>query len=580
MLTYDVTVIPPDTTLVYDTFCLNELVADWNSIPVQTQTNSIYEAVLPDSENCDSVVILYTTIIDGKVTHDTIFACEEFTWYSGDGQTYTSSGTYLHKVGTSTCADSMWLHLVVSPPVQVDANVVDVLCYGDSTGSVNITVNGGIAPYRYLWSTGDTTASLGNLPAGDYSLRVSDSLADSLACEQTIMVTVLQPTPIVVNNVVITGVEITGESTGSIELSVSGGTPVLTFEWTDETGTVVGSAKDLYNQPIGDYTLTVTDANNCTVVRTFTIAEPKTTPCPEDLNLTCFEDLVNYPLATTLEDYVLLLTSGQVIDPGCGIDTSSFTSDVLVVTGSAFCYEEIRTYTLLDNCLDTIFNCEQHVVVSDTENPTMSCRSPIVVINNVAPSAYADIAGFIVDGGSVNDNCGIVSFRQLGSDVSDGGVDPEVITRVYEVADYCGNVATCTQQIEIYLSAAFDIDCSGLPGVGFECVDDLPQYRTVDDFRADGGYAFSYPYDIDSFWVVDVSNGRTCPEIINRTYYIRNENGDIESCTQRLRLMMKRHRYLHCQINIFRVLKDKGFIRITMTFGFTEEVQFLTIVQI
>lgn len=528
-LVYDVTVVPPDTVTVYDTFCMNELVADWNSIPIQTQTDSIYQAVLPDSEGCDSVVILYTTIIEGGVTYDTVYACVEYTW-AETGKTYTVTGDDYRIQGTGTaCPDTAWLHVVISPPIQIDPTVADVLCYGDSTGTIDLLVSGGIAPYRYLWSTGDTTANVNKLPAGDYSVIIYDSLADSLACEQTITVTIAQPDSISIGNVVITDVAVTGESTGSIEVDVSGGTPGYVFAWTDALGTLVGSDEDLLGQPAGTYTLTVTDANNCVAVRTYTIVEPEITPCLDDVTLICYEDLANYPVAKTLEEYIALMAPGQEIDPGCGIDTASFTADSAIVSGSAFCYEEVRYYTLYDQCNgDTLFHCVQRVIVNDTEDPVIDCPADFSVSNGIVPDPY-DSTKFLTAGGSFSDNCGIVSFAFVGEH-TDGLSNPETITRIYEVADYCGNTSTCEQIITVYVTTSDPaLDCSGLPTEYLACsAKDLPVYRTIQDFDDAGGSYFS-SLPIDTFYYTDVVAGTYCPTI-TRTYVLRNVADQEATC--------------------------------------------------
>ena len=529
LLTYIVEIIIPDTVYVYDTFCQGEVVADWNGIPIQTLTDEIYEAQLTNAMNCDSIVYLDVTILQGITTHDTIEACEEYTWIAGNGQTYTSSGTYLHTVGGSICADSMWLHLTISPPITIDPLPVDVLCYGDSTGTIDITVSGGIPPFTYQWSNGETTQNISDLPAGTYSVVVTDLFN----CSDSIEVEITQPDEIQIALDAVTNVLVAGESTGSIEVTISGGTPAYTYEWTNETGIIVGTDEDLFDQPAGTYTLLVTDANNCTATFTETIFEPippeRYMLCAGTTDLTCYEDLANYPIATSLSEFLALDTSLEVYSI-CGIDTATFTYRDSIVASSIYCYEEIRIYSVNDSCGNIVGTCYHQIIVDDQEAPTMSCPPTIVVTNDVVPPAYADTAEFRAAGGFFDDNCGVVSFRQVGSDVSDGGTDPEVITRTYEVTDYCGNVDTCQQKIEVYLTAEFTIECDGLPSTSFECKGDLPKY-TLSTFRADGGYAYSYPYDIVGFKYTDSSNGRTCPETITRTFTITNENGDEVTCT-------------------------------------------------
>src|SRR5678816_3974763 len=50
---------------------------------------------------------------------------------------------------------------------------------GGSTGYIHPQIGGGIPPYTYLWSTGDTTLNIDNIPAGTYTLTVHDFVGDS-----------------------------------------------------------------------------------------------------------------------------------------------------------------------------------------------------------------------------------------------------------------------------------------------------------------------------------------------------------------------------------------------------------------
>ena len=526
LLTYNITILPPDTFSTDTLLCYGDPEFVWNGQNISTSVESDYQATLTNLAGCDSVVILNVKLLDGTTRDTFISVCEDYTWTDGTGITYTTSGTYLHSMGNTACADSVWLHLTISPSLILDTVVDPVLCYGDSSGTITLLVSGGTAPYHISWNTGDTTDVLNNLPAGNYHVLVSDALN----CTAELEIEITQPLELQLALDALTDVAVAGESTGSIEVSVSGGTPVYSYEWTNAAGITVGTGEDLYNLPAGDYTLTLTDANGCIVSDTYTITEPERTICLDDTTFACYEDLATYPMIASLEDYVALLQPGQTIDPGCGIDTSSFTSISTVDAGSIYCYEEIRFYALLDDCGDTIFSCEQHVIVNDTEAPIISCPPDITVINDVIPDAYADASEFIAAGGTIDDNCGVVSFRLVGGTVSLGGSDPARYQRTYEVEDYCGNTRQCTQIIEVYLNSDFTIDCTGLPNVTYDCVGSLPKY-TLQSFRDDGGYAFSYPYDIVDFSYTDVSDGKRCPETVTRTFRIENENGDVETCT-------------------------------------------------
>ncbi|MEZ4909126.1 MAG: SdrD B-like domain-containing protein, partial [Saprospiraceae bacterium] len=126
-----------------------------------------------------------------------------------------------------------------------------------SLDSVEITANvtGGTQPYKYFWSTGDTTKTIKISP--QVSTEISLYVEDKNLCqgaEQKVFIEVL-PKPKV--SVVTTTADCT-ESNGSAIASASGGTSPYTFTWNNG---FVGS--DLINIPSGNYVVTVSDANGC-----------------------------------------------------------------------------------------------------------------------------------------------------------------------------------------------------------------------------------------------------------------------------------------------------------------------------
>src|SRR5690606_24921382 len=67
--------------------------------------------------------------------------------------------------------------------------IVHVECFGENTGSVSITTQGGTMPYTWAWSHGANTEDLSGLGAGSYTLTVTDDAG----CSTTQMVTISQP---------------------------------------------------------------------------------------------------------------------------------------------------------------------------------------------------------------------------------------------------------------------------------------------------------------------------------------------------------------------------------------------------
>lgn len=147
--------------------------------------------------------------------------------------------------------------------ISITPSVTDVLCFGESTGAINLTVSGGAGAMSYLWNDGNTAQNRSGLAAGTYSVSVTDQNA----CVQTANITVGQPTSALDATGVVTGVQCSGAATGAITLTPSGGTPpYASFTWSNGAST-----QNLSNLSAGNYTVTITDDNGCTVVKSFIV---------------------------------------------------------------------------------------------------------------------------------------------------------------------------------------------------------------------------------------------------------------------------------------------------------------------
>jgi len=189
---------------------------------------------------------------------------------SGTGTTITglSAGDYVVTVTANSgagCSASFSVTLSSSPQINITATSESVSCNGGSNGAINVSVSGGIPGYSYLWSDGSTTQNRSGLTAGTYSLTVTDSKG----CQATVPVIVTQPSAVTITSAV-TNVSCYGENNGTINLTVSGGTSPFTYLWNDGN-----SSQNRTGLAPGTYSVTVTDANNCTQAsNNITITQP------------------------------------------------------------------------------------------------------------------------------------------------------------------------------------------------------------------------------------------------------------------------------------------------------------------
>ncbi|WP_170110237.1 T9SS type A sorting domain-containing protein [Flavilitoribacter nigricans] len=179
-----------------------------------------------------------------------------------------SSGTYqLQVIDANACTlnftDSI---LTLNPLIELTDTVIEpIACFGEATGSIDITVGGGLPPFDYLWSNGAVTEDLDSLMAGQYSLTVSD--ADN--CQVTFpALEVPESGDLLEVETVTVPVSCFGASDGAARVKITGGTPPYQFDWF-RNGQPIANVNEaqLNNVPAGMYTLEFSDSQGCS--RTF-----------------------------------------------------------------------------------------------------------------------------------------------------------------------------------------------------------------------------------------------------------------------------------------------------------------------
>ncbi|HQP04007.1 MAG TPA: gliding motility-associated C-terminal domain-containing protein, partial [Bacteroidales bacterium] len=160
-----------------------------------------------------------------------------------------------------------------------------ITCYGNSDGEATISVTGGVPNYDISWSNGSVSDNLtnvnggphiiSNLNAGTYTITVTD---DS-GCTQTTSMVITQPQMLGLNFVVTNEPSCNSSDDGSIEITVTGGTPLFDINWSN--GISSGSLNDVAAGPhtindvtAGIYSISITDINSCTFSTNNTINEP------------------------------------------------------------------------------------------------------------------------------------------------------------------------------------------------------------------------------------------------------------------------------------------------------------------
>jgi hypothetical protein len=177
------------------------------------------------------------------------------------------AGTYTVTVTDANSCTTTLPKTIASPSALfAPATVAPVACFGQSTGTISISATGGNSGYTYLWADGTVGASRTNLPAGSYVL----TLKDSKNCQKDTTIVVSQPAAALSLSSTKVDVGCFGASTGAVDLTVTGGTSVYTYLWSNAATT-----QDLTALAAGSYAVTVTDSKGCTATLNNVVTQPQ-----------------------------------------------------------------------------------------------------------------------------------------------------------------------------------------------------------------------------------------------------------------------------------------------------------------
>lgn len=205
--------------------------------------------------------------------------------------------------------------------------VTHAMAHGASTGKILLAVNDGVSPYTYLWSNGAMTKDIVNIPAGFYTVTVTDSLGVEVTVEN---IEVTQPDTPITAEVEKTEPLCFGDPTGTITITPAGGVVAgdYQYQWADGPTT-----KDRTDLVAGTYILTITDDNGAQLIVNVVINQPDAL---QIIALIQGQDILITVLGGT-PPYTYLWDDGPTDKDRFGLDEGSYT---IVVTDDNGCSEE------------------------------------------------------------------------------------------------------------------------------------------------------------------------------------------------------------------------------------------------
>ena len=198
--------------------------------------------------------------------------------------------------------------------ILVHTSALNVSCYGDNNGAINVTANGGVAPYMYSLNAlpFGTANNFDSLP-GDLIYEVH--VRDANNCLVTSYRFINEPSLIQVGYV-LTPVSCYGGNNGALALNVSGGVGPYSYLWSDQS-----EDAQISNLSAGPVSVLVTDLNGCNGQMDFTITAPAS---PLVVNAT----ITNASSLTALDGSIDLTTTGGTAPYTYMWSTTSTESDL------------------------------------------------------------------------------------------------------------------------------------------------------------------------------------------------------------------------------------------------------------
>jgi gliding motility-associated-like protein len=182
-----------------------------------------------------------------------------------------STGTYIiHVKDAHDCVKDTTITLVDSLHMQLASVVNNVLCFGNTNGSVTLNPSGTTAPYSFALGTGTfaATNSFTNLGVGTYVFHIKDQNL----CLKDTTITITQPAPLTLT---LTAVQVKcfGESTGTATVTAAGGTPAYQYA---KDNNAFQAGNTITGLGAGSHVIHLKDLNGCTKDTTITITQPAT----------------------------------------------------------------------------------------------------------------------------------------------------------------------------------------------------------------------------------------------------------------------------------------------------------------
>ncbi|NUO00361.1 MAG: T9SS type A sorting domain-containing protein, partial [Saprospiraceae bacterium] len=296
-----------------------------------------------------------------------------------------AAGTYSVTATNANCTAIS--SVTVSQPPALVVNIVTTAetTAGAADGTATAMVTGGTPDYTFIWNTDATTAAINGLAPGNYSVTATDGQGCTASTSAEVNSSICNgfETALTANALICHS-----DSSGSVEVVVTGGTEPYTFVWSNG-----GDESLISGLASGVYSVSVTDANNCLLTASAAVEEPLALEITvQKTDVLCPGDATGSATVSVTggtPDYGYTWSNGDTTPTAEGLTAGTYS---IVVTDANGCEAE-----------QTIA-----VILLPDLTPPVVVAQPLTVYLDA--TGEVEITPEMADNGSV-DNCGIVDWQ-------------------------------------------------------------------------------------------------------------------------------------------------------------------------
>lgn len=368
---------------------LNNVAAGTYTVLVKDANNcsNIFAVTIPNTNGPTLTVTGYTNVScyggnNGVATTSITGGVPPFNYMWSNGQNTgtainLTAGIYtVSAVDAMGCVASASVSIMQPPALSLSIIPQNPSCYNYSDGILNAVVNGGTPPYSYTWTPiGGNNAMATNLTAGNYIVNIKDANGCTISGSSQL---VNPPQMSAVVNY--TDVSCNGACNGIATASAINANGQITYYWIG--GNTPVTTPVFNNLCPGNYTVILTDQNNCSASVAFSISQPPplNVSITNSANVTCFGYNNGYASA---------LASGG---------TSPYNYQWLPSGGNSFNANNLAPGTYTIKVTDSK-NCTAQQIINIIQPSALTAS---ISVTNVSCYGYNDGTGLVIANGGTS----------------------------------------------------------------------------------------------------------------------------------------------------------------------------------